>query len=110
MKTRLIYKEGCPICRRALKVDTTGRCLVYRCKNSHYEYLESDDYGGIEPYVEFVIPNYCVTYLKPEHKFRINHHNGRDAGDHIMTVPVMDLDWRKLNLLSERIKKLITFS
>lgn len=110
MKTRIIYKERCPICLRALKVDTTGRCLVYRCRNDHYEYLEVDNYGGQDPYVMFVIPEYNITYLIEDNKFGIAAHNGNVVKEHIMTVHSMDLDWRKLNLLSERIKKLITFS
>lgn len=112
MKTRIIYKERCPICHRALKVDNEYKSLSYVCRDRypHYEYVEID-YGSTEnTHVKFTIPDYSIHYNIEEKRFEVYDYDGQTSLKHIVSLPTMDFKWNELKQLSERIKKLITFS
>lgn len=99
----------CPICHHALieKYDQNYQSFSYFCqfKPRHYFYLKSY-YGKLDcQFVRFVIPNFNITYFIDNNTFDIRDKNEK----HIMAVPEIEFDWRDLNKLSERIKKLITF-
>lgn len=112
MNTRTIYKERCPICHRALKVDDKYKSLSYYCRDRyrHYEYMELDYGSSEDSCVTFTIDDYSIEYVIATKRFEVFGHNGKERFDRIISLPAFDFDWGKLDQLSERIKKLITFS
>ena len=109
---KLLYKERCPICHHALKVDTSFTSLVYMCKvkYSHYSYTEIDYGDPLNSYVEFHVPNYRIIYKIAEDEFDIAGRDDNITHSYIITIPKLDFKWDNLQKLSDRIKTLITFS
>lgn len=108
------FTTHCPICHHALIEQSNERynSLSYLCrfKPRHYFYLSKYYNREDDQFIRFIIPGYEITYIFNQDLFAIYSHDGDIITAHVMNIPKIDFDWKELQTLSDRIKKLAIFS